>query len=42
MYAKIANQKKKHKIFANNFPTPRHRALYVSWLFAKLILRGWD
>lgn len=22
MSAKIANQKKKHKIFANNFPTP--------------------
>lgn len=30
MYAKIANQKKKHKIFAKYFSHPRHRALCVS------------
>lgn len=43
MSAKIANRKKKHKIFAKYFSHPRsphHHALCVSWLFAKLFCGG--
>lgn len=40
MSAKIANQKKKHKIFAKYFSHPHHHALCVSWLFAKLFCGG--